>query len=75
LCDWLESALLLLLLLDQSRDVDVHFEVDGVIVHETSVKQLLELQELGKPCNRSARARENISNYFSRVCLSRPRYG
>ena len=45
-----ESGLLLLLLLHDTRDVDVHLDVDGVVADEASVKQLLQRHELGKPC-------------------------
>jgi len=52
-CDGDESGLLLLLLLlvlHDTRDVDVHLDVDGVVADEASVKQLLQRHELGKPC-------------------------
>ena len=45
-----ESGLLLLLVLHDTRDVDVHLDVDGVVADEASVKQLLQRHELGKPC-------------------------
>ena len=49
-CDGDESGLLLLLVLHDTRDVDVHLDVDGVVADEASVKQLLQRHELGKPC-------------------------
>jgi len=39
------------LLMHETRYVDGHFEVDSIIQYETTVEQLLELHELGKPCH------------------------
>ena len=69
-----ELLLLLLLLLYQTRNVDVHFEVDGVVTYESSVEQLVQLHELGKPCRHQTQTGHPICSYaafrqpFSAIC-------
>ena len=52
-----------LLLLYQTRNVDVHFEVDGVVTYESSVEQLVQLHELGKPCRHQTQTGHPICSY------------
>jgi len=45
-------------LLSKTRDIDVHFEVDGIIVDETPVKQFLEWYKLWKPWPQTEHTRQ-----------------